>query len=32
MGLKPWKKKNDAVINMQAPTTLKLLCGFVGMV
>jgi hypothetical protein len=32
MGLKSWKKKTNAVIKIQAPTTLKLLCGFVGMV
>jgi hypothetical protein len=31
-GLKPWKKKIDAVIKMQAPANLKLLRGFVVMV
>ena len=30
--LKPWEKKIDAALKMQAPTTLKLLHGFVGMV
>jgi hypothetical protein len=32
IGLKPCKKKNDAVLKLQPPTTLKLLRGFIGMV
>jgi hypothetical protein len=31
-GVKPWKKKIDAILKMQPPTTLKLLRGFIGMV
>jgi hypothetical protein len=31
-GLKPWKKKIDAVLKKEAPKTLKELCGFIGMV
>jgi len=31
-GLKPLKKKIDAILKMQPPTALKLLRGFVGMV
>ena len=32
IGLKPWKKTNDAMLKMQPPTSLKLLRGFIGMV
>ena len=31
-GLKPWKKKIDAIFKMQPPTSLKFLRDFVGMV
>ncbi len=31
-GLKPWKKKIDAVLNMEAPKMLKELPGLIGMV
>ena len=31
-GVKPWKKKIDAILKMQPPTTLKLFRGFIGMV
>ena len=31
-GVKPWRKKIDAILRMQPPTTLKLLRGFIGMV
>ncbi len=32
IGLKPWKKKIDAVLKMEAPKTIKELRGFIGMV
>ena len=31
-GLKPWRKKIDAILKMQAPKSTKQLRGFVGMV
>jgi hypothetical protein len=31
-GLKPWKKKIEAILNMEAPSNLKQLRGFIGMV
>jgi transposase InsO family protein len=31
-GLRPWKKKITAILNMEAPSNLKQLRGFVGMV
>ena len=31
-GLKPWKKKTDAVLKLEAPKTLKELRGFIGTV
>jgi hypothetical protein len=32
IGLMPWKKKIHAVLKIEAPKTLKELCGFIGMV
>jgi hypothetical protein len=32
IGLKPWKKKIDAILKMQPPKSLKQVRGFVGMV
>jgi hypothetical protein len=32
IGLKPWKKKIEAMLRMQPTTSLKLLQGFIGMV
>jgi hypothetical protein len=32
IGLKPWKKKIEAVLRIQPPTSLKLLGGFIRMV
>ena len=31
-GVKPWKKKIEAILKMQPPATLRLLRGFIGMV
>ena len=31
-GLKPWKKKIDAILSIDAPKNIKQLCGFIGMV
>jgi hypothetical protein len=31
-GLKPWRKKIDAILKMEAPKNLKQLRGFIGMV
>jgi hypothetical protein len=32
IGLTPWNKKIEKALQMQPPTSLKLLCGFIGMV
>jgi hypothetical protein len=32
IGLKPWKKKIEAVLRIKPPKSLKLLQGFIGMV
>jgi hypothetical protein len=32
MALNSWKNKINAVLKMEAPKTLKQLCGFIGMV
>jgi hypothetical protein len=32
IGLKPWQKKIEAVLQIQPPKSHKLLCGFIGMV
>ena len=30
LGLKPWKKKIDAILHLNPPTTVKELCSFIG--